>query len=95
MDHPYRKVKLNKLKGFETLAIRFMEGIEAETVEHYRNIVQHFINQFDNCRNKVTVVSLHLFNWWRKYDANYKIIQNPVVSLFPSLPNFLIYANNV
>ncbi|KAI8879654.1 hypothetical protein K501DRAFT_193132, partial [Backusella circina FSU 941] len=49
------KGKFNNIKDVETLTTRIIKGIEAVTVEHLRNIIQHFVNQFDNCRNKVAI----------------------------------------
>ncbi|KAI8880092.1 hypothetical protein K501DRAFT_192109 [Backusella circina FSU 941] len=48
-------VKRDKLKNVETLTSRIIEASEAVPVEHIKNIIQHSINQFDNCRNKVSI----------------------------------------
>lgn len=49
------KVKRNKLSDLETLTSRITEAAEAIPVQHIRGFVQHSVNQFDNCRNKVPI----------------------------------------
>ncbi|KAG1473352.1 hypothetical protein G6F56_000999 [Rhizopus delemar] len=50
-----RKVKRNKLSGLESLTSRITEASEAIPVQHIRGFVQHSVNQFNNCRNKVPI----------------------------------------
>ncbi|KAG0733034.1 hypothetical protein G6F57_019332 [Rhizopus arrhizus] len=49
------KVKRNKLTDLESLTTRMIEASEAVPVEHLRAFIQHSVNQFDNCLNKVAI----------------------------------------
>ncbi|KAI9020247.1 hypothetical protein CLU79DRAFT_704097, partial [Phycomyces nitens] len=49
------KVKRNKLSDVETLTTRIVEAAESVPVEHLGNFIQHSINQFENCRNKIPI----------------------------------------
>lgn len=49
------KVKRNKLSDVESLTTRIIEASEAVPVEHLRGFIQHSVNQFDNCLNKVAI----------------------------------------
>lgn len=39
----------------ESLTTRIIEASEAVPVEHLRGFIQHSVNQFDNCLNKVAI----------------------------------------
>ncbi len=47
------KVKRSKLNDVDTLTSRIIEVSEEVSVEHLQNIIQHSVNQFSNCLNKV------------------------------------------
>lgn len=49
------KVKRNKLSDVESLTTRIIEASDAVPVEHIRAFIQHSVNQFDNCLNKVAI----------------------------------------
>ncbi|GAA5806541.1 hypothetical protein HPULCUR_012077 [Helicostylum pulchrum] len=49
------KVKRSKLSDVESLTTRIIEASEAVPVEHLRVIIQHSVNQFGNCLNKVAI----------------------------------------
>lgn len=55
-------VKRDKPKDVETLISRIIEASEAVPVEYTKNTIQHSVNQFDNCRNKVAIqLSFNMF----------------------------------
>lgn len=49
------KVKHNKLTDLALLTKRIIEANEAVPVEHLRDLIQHSINQYDNCLNTVAI----------------------------------------
>ncbi|KAG1446601.1 hypothetical protein G6F56_009515 [Rhizopus delemar] len=49
------KVRRNKLTDLESLTTRIIEVNESVPAEHIRAFIQHSVNQFDNCLNKVDI----------------------------------------
>ncbi|KAG0786612.1 hypothetical protein G6F62_008901 [Rhizopus arrhizus] len=49
------KVKRGKLSDVETLTTRIIEASEAVPIVHLQNIIQHSVNQFEKCRNKIPI----------------------------------------
>ncbi|KAI8360706.1 hypothetical protein EDC96DRAFT_414705, partial [Choanephora cucurbitarum] len=49
------KVKRSKLTDSETLVSRIIEAAESIPVEHLKGFIQHSVNQFQNCLNKVPI----------------------------------------
>ncbi|GAA5804456.1 hypothetical protein HPULCUR_009949 [Helicostylum pulchrum] len=49
------KIKCNKLTDLESLTTHIIEASEAVPVEYLRAFIQHSVNQFDNCLNKVAI----------------------------------------
>ncbi|KAG1372799.1 hypothetical protein G6F61_010727 [Rhizopus arrhizus] len=49
------KVKRGKLSDVETLTTRIIEANEAVPIVHLQNIIQHSVNQFEKCRNKIPI----------------------------------------
>lgn len=47
------KVRRTKLSDLDTLTTRTIEAGEAAPIFHLENIIQHSVNQFEKCRNKV------------------------------------------
>ncbi|KAI8098209.1 uncharacterized protein B0P05DRAFT_454462, partial [Gilbertella persicaria] len=47
------KVRRTKLSNIETLASRITEASEAVPIVHLENIIQHLVNQFERCQNKM------------------------------------------
>ncbi|KAI8076398.1 uncharacterized protein B0P05DRAFT_471980, partial [Gilbertella persicaria] len=47
------KVRRAKLSDIETLTIRIIEASEAVPIVHLENIIQHSVNQFEKCQNKI------------------------------------------
>lgn len=49
------KVKRNKLSDVESLTTHITEAGESVPVEHLTSFIQHSVNQFDNCLNKIPI----------------------------------------
>ncbi|RCI04056.1 hypothetical protein CU098_003949 [Rhizopus stolonifer] len=49
------KVGQNKLNDIKMLFSRIIGASKAVPIDHLQNIIQHSINQFGNCRNKVAI----------------------------------------
>ncbi|KAG1464956.1 hypothetical protein G6F46_009144 [Rhizopus delemar] len=47
------KVRRTKLSDIETLTARIVETSEAVPIVHLENIIQHSVNQFEKCQNKM------------------------------------------
>lgn len=47
------KVRRTKLSDIETLTTRIIEASEAVPIVHLENIIQHSVNQFEKCQNKM------------------------------------------